>query len=258
MPIRKTEAIVLRSRNWSKTSKIVTFYTSLSGKVQGLAKGAMRPKNKFGSSLESFSVSTLIFYEKEGRNLQIISDCTLRESFQEIREDLTKMAYASYFVELVDKGVKGKEEARGLFKLLFDFLNLLQAGKDAKLVAHAFEIHLLRILGYRPHLSKCVSCRSALEENNLKFSPLRGGALCGGCGGKNKDAFSVSPGILPLLQQIERMECEKLGRLKISDNLEKELEKLLTKYITFIYEEELNSAKFLKQLAASLEITTPA
>ncbi|MCD5397389.1 DNA repair protein RecO [candidate division NPL-UPA2 bacterium] len=249
MPIRKTEAIVLRSRDWSKSSKIVTFYTHLFGKVSGIAKGAMRPKNKFGGSLELFSVLTLIFYEKEGRGLQIISECMLKEPFQEIREDLSKLAYASYLVELVDRGVKGKEEAEGLFQLLFASFRLLKKGVESKLVARAFELHLLRILGYRPHLADCVSCRHKTEGNEPKLSFSLGGILCPQCGDGHKEAVNISPGILSLMRQLSRMELTKLERLKVSSNLHNDLEALLRGYITFLYEGELKSVKFLKQLS---------
>ncbi len=248
MPIRKTEAIVLRSRDWSKSSRIVTFYTHLFGKVTGIAKGAKRPKNKFGSSLELFTALTLIFYEKEGRGLQIISDCVLKESFQEIRENLPGMAYASYLAELVDKGVRGKEEAAGLFQLLFTAFRLLKKGVDPPLVARTFELHLLRILGYRPHLADCVSCRQKAAGNGLKFSPERGGVLCFRCGDNRKETIPISSGILPLMQQLSRMELTKLERLKVSNNLLEDLEALLRNYITFLYEKELKSVKFLEQL----------
>ncbi|MCD5401648.1 DNA repair protein RecO [candidate division NPL-UPA2 bacterium] len=248
MPIRKTEAIVLRSRDWSKSSKIVTFYTRLFGKVRGVAKGAMRPKNKFGGSLELFSALTLIFYEKEGRGLQIVSECALKESFQEIRENLSKMAYASYLAELVDRGVKGKEEAEGLFQLLFTSFRLLKEGIESTLVARAFELHLLRILGYRPHLADCVSCRHKAEGKGLKFSPDLGGILCFRCGDNHKEAIPISLGVLSLMRQLGRMELTKLERLKVSNNLHKDLETLLRDHITFLYEGELKSVKFLKQL----------
>lgn len=248
MPIRKTEAIVLRSRDWSKSSKIVTFYTRLFGKVRGVAKGARRAKNKFGGSLEPFSALTLIFYEKEGRGLQIISECTLNESFQEIRENLSRMAYASYLAELVDRGVKGKEETEGLFQLLFTSFRLLKEGTELTLVARAFELHLLRILGYRPHLADCVSCRHKVGGEGLKFNPNLGGILCCQCGNSHKGAIPISPGVLSLMRQLGRMELTKLRCLKVSDNLQKDLEILLRDYITFLYEGELKSVKFLKQL----------
>lgn len=248
LPIRKTEAIVLRSRDWSKSSKIVTFYTRLFGKVRGVAKGAKRPKNKFGSCLEPFTALTLIFYEKEGRGLQIISECALKESFQEIRENLSKMAYASYLAELVDRGVKGKEEAEGLFQLLLTSFRLLKKGVESKLVARAFEMRLLRILGYRPHLAECVSCRHKAEGNGLKFSPYLGGILCLRCGNNHKETIPVSSGVLSLMRHLGRMELTKLERLKVSNNLQKDLETLLRDYITFLYEGELKSVKFLEQL----------
>ncbi len=248
MPIQKTEAIVLRSRDWSKTSKIVTCYTRLFGKVKGVAKGAKRPKNKFGSSLELFSSITLIFYEKEGRGLQIISDCALEESFQEIRENLSQMAYASYFAELVERGVRGKEEARGLFQLLLTAFRLLKKGVEPALVARSFEMRLLKILGYSPHLTDCVSCRGKVEGHKLKFSSSRGGILCSRCGDNHQETADISPGILSLMGQLNRMEPTKLERLKVSDNLHKDLETLLRNYITFHYESELKSVKFLEQL----------
>jgi DNA repair protein RecO (recombination protein O) len=148
----------------------------------------------------------------------------------------------------VDLGVRGKEEAEGLFQLLLTAFRLLKNAVDPQLVARAFEMQLLRILGYRPHLTDCVSCRNKGVGNGLKFSPELGGILCFRCGDNRKEAIPIPSGILPLMEQLDRMELTKLERLKVSNNLLEDLEALLRNYITFLYEKELKSVKFLEQL----------
>ena len=50
------------------------------------------------------------------------------------------------------------------------------------------------------------------------------------------------------MEQLSRMELTKLERLKVSNNLLEDLEILLRNHITFLYEKELKSVKFLEQL----------
>ena len=73
MSIQRTHAIVLRTRKVRESSKIAVFFTNKCGKISAIAKGSLRPKSKFGSSLELFTRSSIIFYKKENRELHTLS-----------------------------------------------------------------------------------------------------------------------------------------------------------------------------------------
>ena len=102
MPLQETDAIVIGSKDRTESSKIITFYTKDYGKVSAIAKGAKRKYKEFGTSLDLFSHVYLAYYHREDRTLQIVGSTATKDSFQEVREDLTKMAHASYIAELVN------------------------------------------------------------------------------------------------------------------------------------------------------------
>ncbi len=173
MGIEKTEAIVINSRDWKETSKIVTFYTSSRGKLTAIAKGARRKNSPFGNSIQLFAYLNLVYYEKEGRELQVVSQCDELESFQDLREDLVKTAHASYFVQLVDEMVRGREPSEELFGLLLATLYRMKENGNSEMLARFFELHLLRVLGYNPMLRGCVICQKPVKIHPRLFpSPI--------------------------------------------------------------------------------------
>ncbi|HEV8538897.1 MAG TPA: DNA repair protein RecO, partial [Bacteroidota bacterium] len=95
-----TEAIVLKSMKYRETSRIVTFYTRSFGKIPGIVKGARQAKSKYGTSLQPMSYVSLVFYRKEGREIQTVSQCDLMKSFRHLAEDMEKMAVGMAMIEL--------------------------------------------------------------------------------------------------------------------------------------------------------------
>ncbi len=251
MAIQRTDGIVIRMADWSETSKIITFYTQNFGKLKAIAKGVKRRKI-FGNVLELFTHLDLVYYEKQTRDLQIIKEVSLIESFQEIRENLLKIAQASYLVELVNGMVRGKEENQDLFRLLINSLKFLRSGKneEVKLLTPFFEVHLLKLLGYKPLLDYCVSCKKRIEKREVKFSAHLGGILCGRCQEKDKNSISISKGILPLLRYLSKTHLTKLARLKISPPMYEELKSLLHHYLTYLMEGEIKSLGVLQEVIA--------
>ena len=161
MTIRKTEAIVLRSWDFSESSLVISFYTRELGKINGLAKGIKSRREKYGGYLQPFTYNDIVFYQKIHTGLCTISQCNLRDFFPAIREDLEKTAYASYFVELIDKTTPVQDENIEIFNLLLRSLTLLST-EDAKKVSRIFEIKLLDLLGLMPTITNCIHCGSII------------------------------------------------------------------------------------------------
>ena len=72
----------------------------------------------------------------------------------------------------------------------------VDAGSPA-LAPHAlsFQLKLLWLSGYLPHLTSCAEC-GATDATLVGYSPRAGGALCGACA--NQEAPSSSAGALAL------------------------------------------------------------
>ncbi len=247
MSVQTTEAIVLRSTNFAESSKIVTFYSPQFGKIKGIAKGARSAKNKFGSSLEIFSHVILVFYQKK-TDIQLISQCDLKNPFLNIRNDLIRTAYASYFIELINKTTEGgAQDSEQIFSLILNALTALEtANVESEVLAHFFEVRLLKILGCIPVFDRCVNCGAKITEG--KFSCRLGGILNNECWGADESAFQVSLGTILTIQHLQTSDFSNLSRLKLNKLSSKELKLVLESYIKYTLVKNLKSLEFLEKI----------
>ena len=180
----RTPAVVLRTRPYSESDKIVTFLTRDWGKVTGIAKGAKRSQRRFVNVLESFTHVLLRFRPSRGDDLAFIFGCDLLRAFRAPGQDLQRYAFASYLAELIDVMISGREAGEEAYSLLLVGLTTLEEQPElSPLFLSAFELLLLMCTGYAPNVTECQHCGlpvSALEEPTV-FSPSRGGLLCARC-----------------------------------------------------------------------------
>ncbi len=249
MPLHRTEAIVVRSMDFSESDKIVTFFTRGFGKLRGIAKGAKKSKKRFGNSLELFSHSNLFFFEKENLGLARINNCNMIETYARIQKDIKKVACGSYFLELIDGLMGEREKNAAVFSLLADSLSLINCQDLGTGIARIFEIRVLSLLGYQPQLERCLVCGQMLSnKERFWFSPLRGGIVCNTCSTNLGKLSPTSTGTLRMLILARDMEFKKVHRLVFSKQALRESEDALTSFIRCQMGKEPNSMRFLKKI----------
>jgi len=183
--LAKTQAIVLRARRMGETSKLVTLYTEDFGKVKVVAKGARKPKSKFGAALELMTETQVVFYLRDDRELKTLSDCDVTRSHLGLLSVLQRLCYGSAVCELIDRlTIDGEGGNRRLYRCLAGVLVGLEevSAPQTETLFWYFQLRMAESLGYRPELGHCVDCLSALEGGSLWFSPALGGGLCTSCG----------------------------------------------------------------------------
>lgn len=187
MPSRivKTRAVVLRTRRMGETSKLVTLYTEDEGKLKATAKGARKPKSKFGGALELMTEVQVVCYLRDERELQTISDCDALRAFPELLKDLERLSFGSAACELIDRLTVERDPNRRLYRCLAGVLAGLEEVGDRQVepLFWYFQLRAAEALGYRPELLHCTSCRALLAGEWLWFSAALGGGLCARCGG---------------------------------------------------------------------------
>ena len=183
--LAKSQAIVLRVRRMGETSKLVTLYTEDYGKVKVVAKGARKPKSKFGAALELMTETQVVFYLRDDRELQTLSDCDVTRTHPGLLSVLQRLSYGSAVCELVDRlTIEGEGKNRRLYRCLAGVLGGLEEVEPAQVESLFlyFQLRVAEALGYRPELGHCVSCLSPMAGRPLWFSPELGGGLCPPCG----------------------------------------------------------------------------
>ena len=177
----KTEAIVLRSLRFSEADRILHLYTLERGRVGAIAKGVRKTKSRFGARLEPLSHVELLLHEGSG-DLQTVTGVELQRSHRAAREEPYRLNVGLIGAEAMLR-LFGEPEANArAFGALARFLDLLD---DAPVLvgrppldplALAFQLKLLWLSGYLPHLTSCVEC--GVESGLVGFSPRAGGAVC--------------------------------------------------------------------------------
>lgn len=252
MPLFTTQAIVIRSLNYGESDKILTFFTRDFGKLKGIAKGARRSKKRFQNVLGLFSHLRLIFFDREGMGLVRVESGDSLHLFPDIREDLKKIYYGNYYLELANEMAGEREANPEAFDLLLSFLMDLDAAAPEEEQVRMFEIRMLSLFGYRPHLTRCGLCKRAWEE--LKESPAaffsleRGTLICGVCSKNGERLLPISLGTARLIDQVAQVELAKLPRLRFTTQALSESRGLLPRFITHQLGKELKSLKAIRNL----------
>jgi DNA repair protein RecO (recombination protein O) len=241
----RTEAIVLRTRNLGEADKILTLFTESRGKVSAVARGSRRPRNHLMGVSQPFTHSAFLIFR--GRNLDSISQGTIIDAWLYLREDLLKMAYASYMVELVDRLTEEYDPNEKVYSLLVaTFRQLKTDGLEMRLTRF-FELNFLRLIGIEPQLERCVGCDSILTANSEKlcFSPREGGALWSACQRTRTDALPLSLGAYQVMRWLATADIARLAVLQMPKTVEAEVEEMLRNFIYFHLQRPLKSLEFL-------------
>ena len=249
MPLYQTTAIVLRSTPYGESDRIVTLYTLDFGKMKGIAKGAKRSRKRFANTLEIGSYIQVAFFEKETQDLVRLDHSELIRPFGSLREDITKLAWASYFIELVNELTAERIKNKALFKLLVFFLNLIDQGMLEEEIQRVFEVRLLSLLGYQPHLDHCTRCQKFLSDEKFFFGIREGGVLCPSCAAHLPGLVPISLGTVKTLLLAQSLPLEKVRRLSFSPQSSKESRAVLSVFLREYLGKELKSKKFLEQIA---------
>jgi DNA repair protein RecO (recombination protein O) len=251
MPLLKTPAIALNSRKWGEADRIVTFYTLKYGRLRGVARGARRPKSRFGSALEPFVHSDLNLFEKPHDALHRITQADICDSFLPIRDDLVRIAGASRLANVVSALTADGDSSPRIFYALLEGLRALADGHDPRLTTTVFQIKLLGLTGFRPQVDHCVTCNDALDMtasggSAFRFAPLAGGLLCDLCAPSNVErSMRFSRGSGAFLRQALRLAHPVLTRLKASGSVLRDVEQAMEAYVTVVAGKPLPPVDFL-------------
>lgn len=239
---------MVRVRDFDEADKIVTLLTREEGKVSAVARGARRPRNRFAAATQIFTHCQVSLFS--GRKLDTLSQVEIRESFRLLREDLVRMASATYLCELVDETVQEKQRMETVYLLLLSTLHLLAAADiPPEPVVHAFELKLMALLGFRPVLHACASCGGALPPGPVRFSPGLGGVLCDQCPGEEGGlVVRITRGAVETMRHLLEGDLRKAHLLRMGPDIRAEVARTLELYIGYRLERRLRSLEFLKSL----------
>ena len=183
----KTEAVVLRSIRYGEADRILHLYSATRGRIGAIAKGARKPRSRFGGRLEPFFRLDLVLHQGRGE-LSTVTSAQTRDGYGSLRSNGEALGAAARACDAVLRLLDGEEANPPAYSLLCRYLEILDTSPGAGLpAALSFRLKLALAAGFAPELASCARCG---ESDHLSgFSGAAGGVVCSSC---ERDSFGLS------------------------------------------------------------------
>jgi DNA repair protein RecO (recombination protein O) len=178
MAVRHASAYALRTWPLGEADLIVELFTLERGRVRAVARSARRPKSRFGSALQPFTRSQIVYFQRDKDDLGRLSSCEIERSYFETLATLENAPLAAYWAELLIGFTPELDPIPDMYRLVGAALDALAAGADPELMARYFEVWTLRISGLLPDLQHCSQCGRSME-GDIWVSEVTHGFACG-------------------------------------------------------------------------------
>jgi len=244
MPARETEAIILKTYPLGEADRLVSFLGRSSGRIRGVAAGARRLKNRFGSTLEVLSHVQIWYVERETRELVRIQQTDLLESFHKAQSDYGLSTGLAVISEISELTLPEHEVSEPMFRLILLAVREVERTSDWRLPLSYFAFWTVRLGGWLPRFDRCAYCEKPFGEKPAFFGAHHSGLYCENC---------RRPGMKPLHREArelaERFTSERLDRISFEKPMEqsaRELREASFAWIEFHLEKRLATRELLE------------
>ena len=203
MPVRESEAIVLRSYSLGESDRLVSFLSRAHGRMRGVAPGARRLKSRFGGTLEPLTYVRIWFFERETRDLVRISQTELIESFLDLQSDYFAGVTLGMISEISETTLGEREVAETNFRLALATARAIKAGVAPGSALAYFGLWTVKLGGWLPRLGQCARCGANLTSG--AYVSIDGLLFCATCRLAGQRRISQAA-----LELAHRMQVEKL------------------------------------------------
>ena len=205
----QTEAIVLRTVDFSESSLVLTLFSRNSGKIRALAEGGRRIKGPFESALDLMSHILVTYIPKRGDVLDLLTESKLVRRFRPCRGNFGGMYAGFYLIELLNEMMIEQEPMPELFDKAALALSQLMAGNPVMPIVMRFEWQLLELTGHFPAFDFCVHCDSKIDhtQRRIAFGHLDGGVVCPNCLPGTRQVSIITPELIGAIRRMQNEEC---------------------------------------------------
>jgi DNA repair protein RecO (recombination protein O) len=220
----KTEAVVLRSFRFAEADRVLHLYTLERGRIGAVAKGVRKTTSRFGGRLEPMSQVELMLHQGSGE-LHTVTGVSLIRPHDRSRSDPYRLRVGLVGLEAMLRLFTEQEANERAFIALTRFLDALDdaPSRAAARPAHdplalAFQLKLLWLSGYLPHLESCVECGAGTEL--VGYLPSAGGAVCSAC--STPAAIPLSPGGLLGIGQLLHRPLAEAAAIELGERAQRD------------------------------------
>lgn len=223
----RASAIILSSQPFRECDGRKIIYSLEKGRLSLVVRGVKKMKSKLAAHLEPISLSEIMVIR--GRQFDYVGAAVSRNCYFSIKNDLSALEAVGRAIRVFNKLVNQEEGDRNIFSLLKSFLDFLnkEVGnsqeKNLEIWADFFILKLLALSGYEPEMHGCLSCHKKIVPSENYFDLNRGGLICQKCLAGSKNILPISDNCIKVLREGLRKDFDSLKKLKIDENLEKEI-----------------------------------
>lgn len=171
--VTKTEAVVLRTVDYSESSLIVTLFTRKHGVIAVIAKGAKRPKSKFSALMVPGQVLEVVVYIKSTRSVQTLSEASYMLKLDQLRIDLEKLALATTTLELVNQVLHENDVNEILFAFLVKFLRWINSyNNPGRIIFPYVQLRVMEHIGIGIQPEEAIDDETSSGYMNIELGTL--------------------------------------------------------------------------------------
>lgn len=241
-----TQAIVLREVHYKESDRILTILSRDEGKMTVTARGGRKKGGGISAASQLLCWSEMTLSEYRGR--WTLTEASTEMEFRGVRNDLDKLALASYFAELTECMTEENLPAGEVLSLLLNCLYALDTlDKPLPLVKAAFELRMMCITGYAPFLEACAIC-GRKEPEEARFHLREGILHCQGCQTGEGISMPVSPACLAAMRHILFCQPKKLLSFRLDEGSLQQLGDVSEAFLLTQLERGFHTLDFYKQM----------
>lgn len=266
-----TDALVLRTVDFSESSLVVTLFTREFGKIRGIAKGARRLKNPFESSLDLLARIRVSFLRKNSEGLNILTEAKLQHRFRPTTRNWAGLQAGYYLLELLESMTEDFDPQQRLYDFAVQMSDRFEAGGPVMWPLLRWEWGLLVLIGEQPSIeAHCIECNRSLEfggkngeerqengKSRLPFGLLEGGLLCPSCRVGRQQVLGVSLAALRGLADLVELGNEHWTDVRLERGTLNELRGLTNQYLSAVLGRRPRLHDMLAMIAKSDRQTEP-
>jgi DNA repair protein RecO (recombination protein O) len=171
MPARETEAIILKTFPLGEADRLVSFLGRTSGRMRGVAAGARRLKNRYGSTLELLSHVQIWYFERETRDLVRIQQADLLDSFHKAQSDYALSTGLALVSEAAERVLPEHEVNESMFRLILLTVREIERRASLALPLSYFAFWTVRLAGWLPRFDVCAVCGQPFGKGGAYQGP---------------------------------------------------------------------------------------
>lgn len=240
LEITKIKGIIISERPYKESSKLLDMITEEHGVISLIAKGSKRLKSNLRSISSKLTYADFQINYKEGK-LSTLICADIINPLNNIKNDLLKLSYASYILDLTSQVLK-ENENKNIFNILESSLLKIEEGYDPEVITNILELKYLSYLGISPNFDNCSICG---KSKILTISVEKGGFICSD---HHTNERIVSNKTLQIIRMLYYADISKITKLEVSAPVKKEIDTFIDEYYESYTGLYMKTKDFLKNI----------